>query len=662
MEEPRIGVYVCHCGLNIAGSVDVKEVAEHAAHLPGVVVAREYRYVCSDPGQQMIRDDIEGERLNRVVVAACSPRMHEFTFRKTLQEAGLNPYLLEVANIREQCSWPHEREPELATEKAKALVTMAIAKARLVEPLQAKSVPVEKSTLVIGGGIAGISASLKLADQGFKVYLVEREPSIGGRMAQLDKTFPTLDCSACILTPMMVDVSRNPNIELLAYSDVKQVDGYVGNFKVTVRRKPRYLDEEKCTGCGTCATKCPAKAPNEFDLGSGTRKAIYVPFPQSVPLKYTIDPEHCLYFQKGICKVCEKFCEAGAIDFAQQPTDVEFSVGTIIVATGYDLFDPTLLREYGYGRFKNVITAMELERMSDASGPTHGKIQRRSDGETPRNVAFILCVGSREERKEGVQYCCRIGCTAALKEAFMLKNKLGDAVQVFICYTDLRAFGKGQEEFYRKVRDLGVRFIRGKPTEIHEEADGSLVFEVFDTATNMFLEVEADLLVLMTNLVPSRGTEELSRILKIPLGQDGFFMELHPKLRPAQTAIDGVHLAGTAQGPKDITDSVSHAGNAAAAAAALMARGEQTVEPIVASVNPDLCRGCGRCEEICEYGAIQVQEVQPFRWARVLAANVNEAVCRGCGACAVACPTGAISMRHYTDRQIQAMIKAAVEA
>jgi len=658
-EELRIGVYVCHCGLNIAASVDCKAVAEYASKLPDVVVAKDYAYMCSEPGQSMIKEDIKNEKLNRVVVASCSPRMHEPTFRTAVQEAGLNPYLFEMANIRELCSWPHEKEPEKATEKAKELVRMAVAKVRLVEPLESRLVGIKPSALIIGGGVAGIWASLKLASSGFQVYLVEREPTIGGHMAQLDKTFPTLDCSACILTPMMVDVSRHPNITLLAYSEVKEVEGYVGNFKVKVLRKPRYVDEDKCIGCGTCATKCPVKVPNEFELGLGTRKAIYVSFPQSVPLIYTIDRDHCLYFQKGVCRLCERFCEAKAIDFTQEPKEVELEVGTIIVATGYDMYDATKAKEYGYGRYKNVVTALEFERITNAAGPFHGKIARPSDGKKPKRVSFILCVGSRDERSEGIEYCCRFGCTAAIKQAYILKNKFGEDIDVDICYIDIRTFGKGQEEFYRKVRNMGVNFIHGKPSEIRELPDGSLVFDVFDTAANTLLNIKADIVVLMTGVVPSKGAKELAEILKVPLSSDGFFMEAHPKLHPVETVTEGIFVAGTAQGSKDITDTVSHAGNAAAVAGTLMSQGEVKIEPITALVDGDLCRGCGKCEEVCEFNAIRVEEVQPFTWMRVLNAKVNEALCRGCGVCAVACPTGAITMKHFTDRQVMAMIKAA---
>jgi len=653
MEKPRIGVYICHCGINIAGTVDIKAVVEYASGLPDVAVARDYAYVCSDPGQTMIRDDIRSMRLNRIVVAACSPRMHELTFQKTLRDAGLNPYLLDVANLREQCSWPHAELHEDATEKAKQLVSMSVARVALLEPLEMRTVGVEKACLVVGGGIAGIKAALELANSGFKVYLVERSPTIGGHMAQLDKVFPTLDCSACILTPMMVTVSHHPNIELLAYSEVRGVEGYVGNFRVVVTRKPRYVDTARCTGCGTCAQKCPVRVPDEFNLGLGSRKAIYVPFPQAVPLKYTIDRDRCLYFQKGVCRVCEKFCTAGAVDLDQEPEDLELQAGTIIVATGYDLYDIQQLREYGYGRHKNIIVSLQMERILNAAGPTQGKIVRPSDGKEPRSVAFILCAGSREDA--GLQYCCRVGCITAVKQACMLKDHLKEGVTVYICYTDLRTFGKGHEEMYTRAREAGVVFVRGRPSEVRALPDGSLVFDVFDTITQQLLRINADMVVLQPGLVPRPETEALKDILKLQTSPDGFLLEAHPKLRPNETVVDGVFIAGTVQGPKDITDTVAHAGAAAATAGSLMARGVFEVSPIIAVVDEDTCSGCGKCVSVCPYQAISLDE-------KAGTAQVLEAKCKGCGSCSSTCPTGAIQLRHYRDKQVLAMIEGQVPA
>jgi heterodisulfide reductase subunit A len=646
-EEPRIGVYICHCGVNIAGVIDVEEVVKYAEKLEGVVVAKEDRYVCSDPGQDLIKKDIIEHKLNRVVVAACSPRIHEPTFRTACQEAGLNPYLFDMANIREHVSWVHMNEPEKATQKAKDLVRMTVAKARLLEPLENPKVSVIKKALVIGGGVAGIQASLDLADQGFKVYLVEKTPSIGGAMAQLDKTFPTMDCSACILTPKMVDVSRHPNIELLAYSEVKEVDGYIGNFQVKVEKKPRFVREDTCTGCGICADPCPVEVPNEFDLGLGTRKAIYTPFPQAVPLIYTIDDENCVG-----CGMCDNVCDADAVEFDQKPETVTLNVGTIIVAIGFKIFDARRKEEYGYGVHDNVINALEFERLINASGPTGGKLLRPSDGRVPRSIGFVQCVGSRDETV-GNPYCSRVCCMYAIKNARLYKEKHPDA-DIYIFYTDIRAFGKGYEEFYQSAQeDYGVKFIRGSPGKIEgDPKTKNLIVKVEDTLLGKNLDMELDLVVLSVGLEPPADADELQKLLRLSRTADGFFMEAHPKLRPVDTLTGGLFLAGTVQGPKDIPDTVVQGSAAASRAAILMAAGEVEVEPIVASVDSDNCIGCRICERVCDFGAIEIVEKK---------AVINEVLCKGCGGCAGACPTGAMQIRHFEDDQIMAMICAAFE-
>ena len=648
----RIGVYICHCGVNIAATVNVEEVTEFASTLPNVAVARHYSFVCSEPGQALIKEDIEEMGLDRVVVAACSPRMHESTFRAAIQEAGLNPYLLEMANIREQCSWVHE-EKDKATEKAKALVAAAVAKASLLEPLEEKEAAVTPAALVIGGGIAGIQASLDIADAGFKVYLVEREPSIGGHMAQLDKTFPTLDCSACILTPKMVDVARHPNIELLTYSEVVGVEGYVGNFKVRVRKKPRYVDMDKCTGCGLCAEACRLKGrvPSEFDVGLGKRAAIYIPFPQAVPLKYTVDPERCIFLQRGKCgkfPACKEACPADAIDFEQKEEVVEVDVGAIVVATGFNQFDPRLKPEFGYGLYENVITALEFERLSSASGPTGGEIS--INGRTPKDVVFIQCVGSRD-KSVGNEYCSRVCCMYTAKQAHLVREKLPDA-RVTVFYTDVRAFGKGFEEFYDRVRGEGVIYRRGDASEVYRKGD-RLVVRAEDTLLGKVVEVEADLVVLATGLVPRADVGEVAGLLRLSRSPDGFFLEAHPKLRPVETAVEGVFLAGCCQGPKDIPDTVAQAKAAASSAIALMSQGKVVMEPITAVIDEEACSGCRICEALCEYDALSLDGERGVM-------TVNEILCKGCGVCGAACPAGAISMNHFTDEQIFAQIGAMV--
>ncbi len=642
----KIGVYICQCGINIAATVDVEKVVEYAKTLQNVAVSRFYKYMCSDPGQELIKKDIKELKLDRVVVASCSPRMHEPTFRAVLEEMGMNPYYFEMVNIREQCSWVHI-DKDKATAKAMYMIAGAVARATYLEPLEKKEVSVIPRALVVGGGISGIQAALEIAEKGFQVYLVERNPSIGGRMAQLDKTFPTLDCSACILTPKMVDAARHPNIELFTYSEIESVDGYIGNFKVKIKKKPRYVDIEKCVGCGACAEACRlhARIPNEFDMSIGKRSAIYVPFPQAVPLKYTVDPNNCLTLKTGKCgdhALCVEACgERDAINFNQKEKIVEVEVGTIVVATGYDLFDPVEKPEYGYEKFDNVITGLEFERIVSASGPTEGHIE--INGKEPKKVVFIQCVGSRD--KESNEYCSRVCCMYTAKQAHMVKDKIPDA-DLIVYYTDVRAFGKGFEEFYNRVQDEGVIYRRRElddPIEVKKNGNKVVV------KAKGHPDVDADLVVLATAIIPKKDSKEFSRILNINQSADGFLLEAHPKLRPVDTFTDGIFLAGCCQSPKDIPDAVAQASGAAVRASEPLAAGKVFVEAISAVIDEDLCSGCRVCEELCVYSALEFDEKDKIM-------KVNDVMCKGCGSCASACPTGAITMRHYDVKQILAQI------
>lgn len=649
MEEVKIGVYVCHCGLNIADIVDVEEVSKYATTLPAVVVSRNYKFMCSDPGQNMIKEDIKELGLNRVVVASCSPLMHEPTFRRAIQEAGVNPYLFEMANIREHCSWITEDHKE-ATEKAKALVSAAVRRVYYHQPLEIREVPVNPNTLIIGGGIAGIQAALEIADSEHKVYLVERDPSIGGHMIQFDKTFPTLDCSACILTPKMTSVGMHPYIELMAYSEVEEISGFVGSFKARIRKKARYVDEDKCNGCGVCVTKCPWKADSEFDLGLSERKAIYTPFAQAVPNIPVIDTEHCAYFLKGKCRACEKFCELGAIDFEQVDQIVEVEVGNIIVTTGYDPFDPTPITQYGYGKLDNVYTGLEFERICNAVGPTSGKIVLK-DGSEPKSVAILHCVGSRDENYH--EYCSRVCCMYALKYSHLIKERT-DA-EVYQMYIDMRCFGKGYEEFYKRLSEEGVNFIRGKAAEvtdraINEDEKGKLIVCGEDTLLCKTIRVPVDMVILATALEPRSDAAEVAKLLTITQSADGFFLERHPKLDPVATMTDGVYIAGCCQSPKDIPDTVAQASAAATRVLALISKGRVELEAATAVIDEEKCSGCRICNLLCPYSAISFIEDEKV-------SRINEALCKGCGTCVAACPSAAITHRQFTMEEITAEIE-----
>jgi heterodisulfide reductase subunit A len=651
-EDVRIGVYVCHCGLNIAGSVDCEDVAKFASTLPHVVISKDNRYTCSDQGQDLIKKDIKEHKLNRVVVASCSPRLHEPTFRHACEEAGLNKYLFEMANIREHCSWVHLYEKEKATEKAKDLVRAAVAKVALLDPAVESEVQITRKALVIGGGVAGIQSALDLADTGYKVYLVEREPSIGGRMAQIDKTFPTMDCSICILAPKMSDAGHHPNIELLTNSEVQDVKGYIGNFKIKVLKKPRFVTKD-CSACGDCSKVCPIIVPNEFDVGLATRHGIYTPFAQAVPSTYIVDQNLCLNKEGFIkCDKCIKACERKAVDFDMKPELLELEVGTIVVATGADVYDPTSLQNYGYRKFSNVITSLEFERLINAGGPSAGHLLRPSDMLIPESVAFIQCVGSRSDR--GHLYCSNICCMNTIKDALLIKEHWPET-RIYVFYVDIRAFGKGFEDLYHRARKQGIIFIRGLPAEISEDRKThNLWLTGENTLQNELYKINVGMTILSVGIEPRRDSDVIQRLLVLSRTNDGFFMEAHPKLRPVDTPTGGVFLAGCAEAPKDIKDSVTQASAAAARAGILMAKGKVTVEAITPRVLAEKCKACGLCTKVCPYNAVVLNK-------DLKRVEIIEAACAGCGTCGAECPFSALYMRHFTDDQIMAQVDALTE-
>ncbi len=647
MKEPKIGVYICHCGGNISDTVDVAKVKEDIAKCKGVKVCETYEYMCSKPGQDMIERDIKEQKLTRVIVAACSPRMHLDTFRGAGKRGGLNPYLLEMANIREQCSWVHDNM-ELATRKATALIRGLTERVQHLEPLEAKAVPVNRDVAVIGGGIAGILASIELADKGYKVYLVERNPSIGGHMAQLSKTFPTLDCSACILTPKMVYVSQHPNVEIVDMAEPISIGGSPGNYQVTVRIRPRYVDKEKCTSCGECVKVCPVKQFSRHEEGLTQEKCIHLPFKQAVPNAYIIDKDICLWFNKGVCRVCEKFCKGKAINFDQKEEIRQLNVGAVVTCTGYQQLDPSLSKEifdgsnvfsqYGFGMHPDVVTNLQFERLMLQG------MHRPSNGKPPKKVAFVLCVGSRMDR--GIQYCCKIGCMNAIKHSLLLLKAFPEA-EPWIFYTDIRAHGKGYEEFYSNARDHNVKFIRGRVAEVVPDGN-NLIVRAEDTVLGRQIEETFDLVVLSPALLPNSGTGQLSKMLGIDLGPDNFFLERHHKLRPVDSKMEGIYLAGCALGPKDIRETTVETMATASKVATFLGRGEVSLSPEKAYIISEKCNSCGECIKYCPAKAIESTKNS---------AVVNSISCTGCGICVPKCPTEAIDLKDSTEAQLMAQIE-----
>ncbi|MBT7989451.1 MAG: CoB--CoM heterodisulfide reductase iron-sulfur subunit A family protein, partial [Anaerolineae bacterium] len=651
MPQEKIGVYVCHCGTNISAMVDVEDVAQWAADKlkhRGVVIARDYKFMCSSLGQELIEKDIKELGLTRVVVAACSPHLHEKTFRTACENAGLNPYLCELVSIREQVSWVHT-DKVAATAKSKAVLSGGVERVLWHEPLEAMSVPIHPATLVVGGGIAGIQASLEIADAGHPVYLVERDPSIGGHMAQFDKTFPTLDCSACILTPKMVDAGVHPNITLMTWAEVENVDGYIGNFDVTVRQKARKVITDLCTGCGICVEKCPKKVLDDiYEAGLGYRKAVYTPFPQAVPNYPVMDLDNCIYFDTGKCKACEKFCPTEAIDFTQEDEIVEFEVGNIILATGYDLFDARKMSNYGYGRLKNVFSSLEFERMCNASGPTEGNIVLRDGVTTPKTVGIIHCVGSRD--KNFNEYCSSICCMQSLKFAHVVDERTG--AQVYNFYIDIRTPGKEYDEFYNRIVEEGTHFVRGKVAEVTNAARQpdereKLIIQVEDTLIGKQRRIPVDMVILSAGLEPRHDAKDVAKLFGISCSADGWYIEKHPKLDPIATMTDGVYIAGCVQGPKDIPASVVQGAAAAARVLGKIQQGEMELEPIRASVIEEQCSGCRICNDLCPYNAILFHE-------ETMVSEINAALCQGCGTCVAACPAGAITGTGFSNEQVLA--------
>jgi heterodisulfide reductase subunit A len=644
----KIGIFICHCGRNISDTVDIERVLKDVANYPGVAHCEDYKYMCSDPGQNLIKDRIAEKELDGVVVAACSPLLHEVTFRRAAEDAELNPYMLEMANIREQCSWIHT-DRDIATAKAIGIIRSAIEKVKEDEALSPAKIPVTPRALVVGGGIAGIQAALDIANAGHETILVERSPSIGGRMAQLSETFPTLDCSQCILTPKMVELAQHMKVRLLVYAEVEEIAGSVGNFRVKIRRKSTYVDSKKCTGCGICYEKCPVKVPSEFDEGLGERKAIYVPFPQAVPNRPVVDQEHCTFFTRpGKCRVCQIVCPAQAVDFEQKDEIIDVEVGAIVVATGYDLYAIGNIPEYGAGKYKDVVNGLQFERVLSASGPTRGEIRRPSDGKIPKRIAFICCTGSRDPEHH-LPYCSKICCMYNTKHALLYKDRVPDG-EAIIFSIDIRTAGKDYEEFFMRAKqDENVLYVRGKPSRVLKDGDDLVVWTT-DTLTGRALKYKCDMVVLSMAVIPSAKTSELAKKLRIQTSINGFFNEAHPKLRPVESLVPGFFLAGCAQAPKDIPETVAQASAAASKVLEMFSKKELTAEPMVVKIDEEMCCGCKLCVVTCPYEAREFDEEKNI-------VKINEALCMGCGCCVAACPSGASQQKNLIEKQISKMVE-----
>ena len=664
----RIGVFVCHCGTNIAGTVDVEKVAEELGKVDGVVYSTHYTYMCSSAGQQMIEDHIKNDKLTGVVLCSCSPRMHEKTFRSCAERAGLNPFKVEVANIREQTSWVM-KDMEQATEKAIALGKAAIAKTILDTPLIAGETPMTKRALVIGGGIAGITAALDIADAGFPVDIVEKDYTVGGKMAKLDKTFPTLDCARCIVTPKMTEVSQNPNIRILSASEVCRVSGYIGNFEIDIKRHPRYVDETKCTGCGACIEKCPnKKVPNSFNLGLNNRKAIDIPFAQAVPKVANIDANYCLHMKglangkDNVCGFCEKACAAGAIKFDQKEEIITEKYGAIIVATGYNPISLEKFDEYAYNQSPDVVSSLEFERLCNASGPTNGHLLRPSDGKEPKTIVFVQCVGSRcsADSTKGHEYCSKICCMYTAKHAILTRDHYPDT-NCYVFYIDVRTPGKLFDEFYRRaVEQYGVHYIKGQVGKVTPQSDGTLDVQGSDLILNKQVHIKADMVVLAASIEPDKSARPLATMLTTSMDNNDFFLEAHAKLRPVESPTAGIFLAGCCQGPKDIPETVAQSSGAAAKAICLLVKDKLKNDPCTAQPDENACNGCGQCINVCPYGAISYID-KDFRGPNRTTitrhvSQVNSAMCHGCGACTVACPSGAMDLKGFSNKQILAEV------
>ena len=644
----RIGVFLCNCGNEISRMVNTEEVEKAIKDKEDVVFTLIHPHLCDEAGLERMKVLISENKIERVVVGACSPQLYLETFRQTVNEAGINPFLLEMVNLREQCSWVHQ-DGKASTQKAKRLMSGAINKIAKSVSIEPQTTKISRDVLVIGGGVAGTNAAMELAKKGIKTYLVESQPWIGGVTAQVGMAFPTDDCAYCIGARSELGgirkcfyragLSNQPNLKIITNTKVKEVAGEMGHFKVVLETAPTFVNEN-CISCRMCEEVCPIEVKDEFNRGLTTHKAIYKQF-EAVPNKYIIDFENC-----NMCKECLKVCpEEGAIDFGQRPEKEELTVGAIVIATGIDEFNPTGIGEYGYKEHEGVLTQLDLARYLDPSGPTRGKLA--IEGKTPQSITMIQCVGSRDERYH--TYCSRLCCMMALKHAILIKKRY-PKIRINVCYIDIRTTGIGYEDWYNQARDLGVIFLHGKPSEVRKGPDGGLIVRTEDVMLGEAVELPSDLVVLSSGIESSKGTKEIAAVLGLDLDKDEFIKVMDPKVRSLATTKSGVFICGGARGPTDIPESVIQAKAAISDVTTLLSKDEIVDFRIHPEVNTDLCDGCEVCTIKCPFGAIRVDLAERKSY-------LNRDLCYGCGICASNCPNGAVQLLNYTDEQIFAQLE-----
>ncbi len=645
----RIGVFICECGPNIKEAIDIDDALRFTKEIENVVVAEKFGLLCSAAGKSFLKDKFKEHNLTRVVIAACSPKEHEITFMNLLRESGINPFFLQIANIREQCAWVI-KDSAAATGKAKEIILAAVKRVAFHEPLEVKEIECNPDVLVVGAGIAGISAALTLAQKNRKVYLIEKLPVIGGKVARYEEVFPSLKCASCMLDPVLDKVLHDANIELITLAEVQEVSGFFGNFIVKIKRRARFVDLNTCIGCEACFELCPVKVKNEYELGQSFRKAIFIPYAGNLPNAAVIDKEHCLRFQGKVCNACQNACPFGSINYNETDKIQELNVGAIVLSTGFEAFNPDKAPQYGYGKIKNVYTSLEFERLLSSTGPTKGKVLLK-DGRIPKTAALIHCVGSRDQRYN--EYCSGTCCMTLLKFAQLIKKK-NPEVSVTEFYSDFCLPGKEGQKFLNALAEKkGINFVRlNNFDSIKLSVKKDKIIIKYE---NIFRKSKTDcfdLVVLGTALEATSEAKEIAEIFGLARDKNGFFLEEDGQLAPVSTAVEGIFVAGCAKGPKDIQGSVIEAQAAAGKILSRLIPGEKLkLEPKIAVIDGNLCSGCKICLGLCPYNAI-IYDNKEKR------AKINEVLCRGCGVCVVACPSAAIQCRHFTEAQIAEEIKS----